>query len=72
MFYKYIKKLNTFHISQKQNTLFSFYATKYNSLILKVPVYSHIFFVNRPVFSPFLFCGIQQNPYICIAFEKIP
>ena len=43
MFYKYIKKLNTFYISQKTKYTISL-LTKYNSLILKTPIYYHIFF----------------------------
>ena len=73
MFYKYIKNSTLFTSLQKQNTLFSFYATKYNSLILKTPVYYYIFLANQPVFSPFLFFDpfkiLTENIYLVLILK---
>ena len=67
-----LKNSTLFTPLQKTKCGSSLYATKSNSLIFKIPIYRRIFLANYPIFFPFLFCRIQQNPYICIAFEKIP
>jgi len=67
-----IKRLNTFHTSQKTKCVILSLRHQIQFSDFQMPIYRRIFLANYPIFSSFLFCGIQQNLYICIAFEKIP